>query len=155
MQIWYSHAHWHAIEGGGGPAAAAQVLSKGRLVLPDCSMLHFAAADLEESRGELDNARGLYEELVGVRLNDRSLFPAISHGRHFLASWVTPDGGTSMACTNLYWRTANHKAKILGNFFRRYLACLALPSSDYWLERQNRRDLLRAITSSVSLCDFP
>ena len=31
-------------------------------------MLQFAAADLEESRGETENARGLYEELIAVSL---------------------------------------------------------------------------------------
>lgn len=66
LQIWYSHSRWHAKEGGGGPSAAASILSKAREALPDCAMLRFAAADLEESRGEIDNARAMYEELVAV-----------------------------------------------------------------------------------------
>lgn len=52
--------------GGGGPAAAVAVLGKARIVLPDCLMLLFAAAELEESRGEIETARGLYEEKVQV-----------------------------------------------------------------------------------------
>ena len=63
-QIWYSHSKWHAVEGGGGPAAAAAVLTKARATLPECSMLHFAAAELEEARGEVDAARAVFEEQV-------------------------------------------------------------------------------------------
>jgi cleavage stimulation factor subunit 3 len=32
--------------------------------LPSCLLLHFAAADLEESRGNVEGARKIYEELV-------------------------------------------------------------------------------------------
>ena len=63
-QIWYSHSKWHAVEGGGGPAAAAAVLTKARATLPECAMLHFAAAELEEARGEVDAARAVFEEQV-------------------------------------------------------------------------------------------
>lgn len=28
LQVWYMYSRWHALEGGGGPAAAAQVLAK-------------------------------------------------------------------------------------------------------------------------------
>lgn len=57
---------WHSLEGGGGPAMAVTVLNKARTALPDCLMLHFAAAELEESRGEVDAARSIFEELVEV-----------------------------------------------------------------------------------------
>lgn len=66
LQIWYSHSRWHMVGGGGGPAAAAAVLIKARAALPDCLMLLFAAAELEETRGESETARGLYEEQVQV-----------------------------------------------------------------------------------------
>lgn len=52
--------------GGGGPALAAAVLTKARNLLPDCLVLHFAAAELEESRGETDAARSIFEEQVQV-----------------------------------------------------------------------------------------
>lgn len=68
LQVWYSHSRWHAVEGGGGPAAASAVLSKARGLLPDCLLLHFAAAELDESRGELDSARSIFEEQVQVLL---------------------------------------------------------------------------------------
>ena len=64
--MWYGHVRWHSVEGGGGPAMAAAVLTKARAALPDCLLLHFAAAELEESRGENDAARGIFEELVQV-----------------------------------------------------------------------------------------
>lgn len=63
-EVWYSHSRWHAVEGGGGPATALAVLSKARSMLPRCALLQFAAAELEEARGETDNARALYEEQV-------------------------------------------------------------------------------------------
>ena len=66
-QVWYGHSRWHAAEGGSGPAAAAAVLTKARNLLPDCLMLHFAAAELEESRGETDAARAIFEEQVQVQ----------------------------------------------------------------------------------------
>ena len=67
LQVWYSHSRWHAVEGGGGPTMAAAVLTKARGLLPDCLMLHFAASELEESRGEADSARSIFEEQVQVR----------------------------------------------------------------------------------------
>ena len=56
------------MEGGGGPAMAAAVLNKARAALPDCLMLHFAAAELEETRGEIDAAHSIFEELVQVSI---------------------------------------------------------------------------------------
>ncbi len=67
MQVWYSHVRWHSVEGGGGPAMAAAVLNKARAALPDCLVLHFAAAELEESRGEIDASRSIFEELVQAK----------------------------------------------------------------------------------------
>ncbi|CAL8466443.1 g5979 [Coccomyxa elongata] len=62
--VWLEFSRWHAAEGGSGPAAAASVLSQGRKALPSCLLLHFAAADLEDSRGGTDAARRVYEDLV-------------------------------------------------------------------------------------------
>lgn len=67
LQLWFGLSRWHASEAGGGAAAAAGVLNKARKALPECSILHFAAAELEEARGDLDAARNMYEEQVMVR----------------------------------------------------------------------------------------
>ncbi|EIE19849.1 Suf-domain-containing protein, partial [Coccomyxa subellipsoidea C-169] len=63
-EVWLEFARWQAAEGGSGPAAAASVLGQGRKALFSCLLLHFAAADLEESRGSTEAARRVYEDLV-------------------------------------------------------------------------------------------
>ena len=40
---------------------ALSVLQQARQAMPDCVMLAFAQADLEESSGQVDRARGIYE----------------------------------------------------------------------------------------------
>ncbi|KAK9838494.1 hypothetical protein WJX81_002771 [Elliptochloris bilobata] len=63
-EVWYDFARWHSAEGGSGPAAAAAVLARARQTLPSCLMLHFAAAELEEERGDADAVRAVFEGLV-------------------------------------------------------------------------------------------
>lgn len=66
MQIWHGLSRWHASESGLGVVAASAVLVRARAAMPDCTMLHFAAAELEEGRGNIEAARTLYEEMVQV-----------------------------------------------------------------------------------------
>ncbi|KAK9824661.1 hypothetical protein WJX72_012141 [[Myrmecia] bisecta] len=63
-EIWYGYARWHQLGPGGGIMAAKAVFSRARKALPACVMLHFAAADMEEVRGEVGAATAVYEELV-------------------------------------------------------------------------------------------
>lgn len=62
--VWLDFARWHATGGGAGPAAAKEVLHRGRRVLPGALSLQFAAAEAEESSGAIDKAKEVYEELV-------------------------------------------------------------------------------------------
>ncbi len=62
--VWLDFASWHSIGGGVGPAAAKEVLHRGRKVLPAAISLHFAAAEAEEAAGAMDKAKEVYEELV-------------------------------------------------------------------------------------------
>lgn len=68
LQVWYGLSQWHCSEAGNGAAAAASVLKKACRGLPECSLLHYAAAELQESRGETEAARSLYEERVEASL---------------------------------------------------------------------------------------
>jgi hypothetical protein len=54
--VWYDYARWHA-DSGGGVAAAAACLLRAVAALPDCLLLHFARADLEEAQGNTQAAK--------------------------------------------------------------------------------------------------
>jgi len=62
--VWLDFASWHSVGGGAGPAAAKEVLHRGRKVLPAAISLHFAAAEAEEAAGAMDKVKEIYEELV-------------------------------------------------------------------------------------------
>eukprot|EP00775_Hariotina_reticulata_P002070 gene2070-2390_t len=62
-EVWYDYARWHA-DSGGGVAAAAACLLRAVAALPDCLLLHFALADLEEAQGNIQAAKDVYESLV-------------------------------------------------------------------------------------------
>ncbi|KAG7671919.1 hypothetical protein Ndes2526B_g07151 [Nannochloris sp. 'desiccata'] len=62
--VWLDFACWHSIGGGAGPAAAKEVLHRGRKVLPAAISLHFAAAEAEEAAGAMDKAKEVYEEIL-------------------------------------------------------------------------------------------
>ncbi|CAD7699774.1 unnamed protein product [Ostreobium quekettii] len=61
-EIWNDYARFHIA--GGGTLSAVKVLDRARTCLPNCLMLHFALADVEESEGHIEKAKDVYEELV-------------------------------------------------------------------------------------------
>lgn len=61
-EYWLEYAHWHESEG--RPDDAAEVLQRAREALPHCSLLTFAAADLEESRGDGEACKKIYEDVL-------------------------------------------------------------------------------------------
>lgn len=58
-EFWLEYAHWHESEGRFDDAA--DVLQRARDALPYCTLLAFAAADLEEARGDADACKKVYE----------------------------------------------------------------------------------------------
>lgn len=48
--MWYDYARWHA-DAGDGVASATTTLLRAVAALPNCLLLHFALADLEEAQG--------------------------------------------------------------------------------------------------------
>ena len=91
--MWYGLSQWHCSEAGNGAAAAAAVLKKACRVLPDCSLLYYAAAELQESRGEIEAARSLYEERVEVSFTIKALHRGLDSfdfkvlGQFYSAYW--------------------------------------------------------------------
>ncbi|GAU38061.1 hypothetical protein TSUD_146200 [Trifolium subterraneum] len=61
--IWYDYATWHAK--GGSIDAAIKVFQRSLKALPDSAMLRYAYAELEESRGAIQAAKKIYENLLG------------------------------------------------------------------------------------------
>ena len=70
--VWLDYASWHAHGKGNGNESAVSVLNRGREALPVAVVLHFTAADLEESSGNVERARVIYEELISAPVNDIS-----------------------------------------------------------------------------------
>ena len=62
--VWLELAAWHESEGRAEEAASA--LERAREAIPTCALLHFAAADLEEARGDAVAAKAVYESLLDV-----------------------------------------------------------------------------------------
>lgn len=62
-EVWNDYASWQS-EQGAGPHEAVLVLTRAQKALPDCVMLRFAHADLEESQGNVDKAKEVYETLA-------------------------------------------------------------------------------------------
>lgn len=61
-EFWIEYAHWHDSEGRADDAA--EVLQRARDALPYCALLTFAAADLEESRGNAEACKAIYESVL-------------------------------------------------------------------------------------------
>ena len=61
-EFWLEYAHWHDSEG--RMDDAADVLQRARAALPYCALLTFAAADLEESRGDAAACKAIYESVL-------------------------------------------------------------------------------------------
>ena len=62
--VWLELAAWHESEG--RAEEAASVLERAREAIPTCALLNFAAADLEEARGDAVAAKAVYESLLDV-----------------------------------------------------------------------------------------
>ncbi|KAI5059393.1 hypothetical protein GOP47_0025712 [Adiantum capillus-veneris] len=61
-EIWYDYASWHAQNG--SPESAAVVFQRALKALPDKTLLHYAFAEFEEARGNIQEAKKVYENLV-------------------------------------------------------------------------------------------
>nr|GEX76314.1 cleavage stimulation factor subunit 77 [Tanacetum cinerariifolium] len=62
--IWFDYATWHAKSG--SIESAIKVYQRSLKALPDCALLRYAYAELEESRGAIQPAKKVYEGLLGV-----------------------------------------------------------------------------------------
>ncbi|KAJ8770398.1 hypothetical protein K2173_015012 [Erythroxylum novogranatense] len=61
--IWYDYATWHAKSG--SVDTAIKVFQRALKALPDSEMLKYAYAELEETRGAIQPAKKIYENLLG------------------------------------------------------------------------------------------
>ena len=59
--IWLEFAAWHE---GNDHEEAKAVLQRAREALPGCPLVHFAAADLVEARGDATAASAVYESVL-------------------------------------------------------------------------------------------
>jgi len=88
--VWLEYAAWHQSEGRADDAVA--VLARARDAVPACAVVRFAAADLEESRGNVEAAREVYEEFMDEH-EANTAQAAISAGA---GTSVGPEDGASI-----------------------------------------------------------
>ncbi|KVI01969.1 RNA-processing protein, HAT helix [Cynara cardunculus var. scolymus] len=69
--IWHDYATWHAKSG--SIDSAIKVYQRSLKALPDCALLRYAYAELEESRGAIQAAKKVYESLLGDGANATAL----------------------------------------------------------------------------------
>ncbi|KAH7677452.1 mRNA cleavage and polyadenylation factor I complex subunit RNA14 protein [Dioscorea alata] len=69
--IWYDYATWHAKSG--SVDSAVKVFQRALKALPDSELLRYAYAELEESRGAIQPAKKIYENLLANNPNATSL----------------------------------------------------------------------------------
>lgn len=69
--IWFDYATWHAKSG--SIESAIKVYQRSLKALPDCALLRYAYAELEESRGAIQPAKKVYEGLLGDGVNATAL----------------------------------------------------------------------------------
>ncbi|EHA8589430.1 Cleavage stimulation factor subunit 77 [Cocos nucifera] len=69
--IWYDYATWHAKNG--SVDSAVKVFQRALKALPDSELLKYAYAELEESRGAIQPAKKIYENLVANDASTTSL----------------------------------------------------------------------------------
>ncbi|XP_076957543.1 cleavage stimulation factor subunit 77-like isoform X1 [Bidens hawaiensis] len=69
--IWFDYATWHAKSG--SIDSAIKVYQRSLKALPDCAMLRYAYAELEESRGAIQAAKKVHESLLGDGANATAL----------------------------------------------------------------------------------
>ncbi|MCO5608015.1 hypothetical protein L7F22_062218 [Adiantum nelumboides] len=61
-EIWCDYASWHAQNG--SPETATVVFQRALKALPDKTLLHYAFAEFEETRGNIQEAKKIYKNLV-------------------------------------------------------------------------------------------
>ena len=61
-EMWYEYAMWHCESG--EDARASEVFEEACAALPTCAILHFATADFQAAREQIDEAKKIYENLV-------------------------------------------------------------------------------------------
>ncbi|XP_071729977.1 cleavage stimulation factor subunit 77 [Rutidosis leptorrhynchoides] len=69
--IWFDYAKWHAKSG--SIDSAIKVYQRSLKALPDCALLRYAYAELEESRGAIQAAKKVYQSLLGDGANTTAL----------------------------------------------------------------------------------
>lgn len=69
--IWYDYAMWHAKNG--SVDSAIKIFQRALKALPESESLRFAYAELEESRGAAQAAKGIYENLLSSTANTTAL----------------------------------------------------------------------------------
>ncbi|RZC50999.1 hypothetical protein C5167_019426 [Papaver somniferum] len=69
--VWYDYATWRADNG--SMDLAVKVYEKALKVLPDSELLKYAYVEVEESRGEIQPAKKIYESLLGDGENASAL----------------------------------------------------------------------------------
>lgn len=77
--MWYDYARWHA-DAGDGVASATSTLLRAVAALPNCLLLHFALADLEEAQGNTAAAKEVrcwvsWQHLVAIARLDADPLP--------------------------------------------------------------------------------
>jgi cleavage stimulation factor subunit 3 len=65
--VWYDYAEWHVKSG--STDAAIKVFQRALKAIPDSEMLKYAFAEMEESRGAIQSAKKLYENILGASTN--------------------------------------------------------------------------------------
>ena len=79
-EFWLEYAHWHEIENRSDEAV--EVLQRAREALPYCTLLTFASADIEETRGDADACRAIYESVLDAY--EESAVEAIERGEEIM-----------------------------------------------------------------------
>ncbi|KAL5977549.1 Cleavage stimulation factor subunit 77 [Asimina triloba] len=69
--IWYDYATWQAKSG--SVEAAVKIFQRALKALPDSELLRYAFAELEESRGSIQPAKKIYENLLANDVNATAL----------------------------------------------------------------------------------
>lgn len=75
MQVWYQWAQAWPDDVHEGHAHALATLKEARKAMPDCVMLAFASADLEEQNSQVQRAREVYEVWPPIHCRFHCLFP--------------------------------------------------------------------------------
>ncbi|KAK1278946.1 hypothetical protein QJS04_geneDACA003537 [Acorus gramineus] len=69
--VWYDYATWHAKNG--SVDSAIKIFQRASKALPDSELLKYAYAELEESRGAIQAAKKIYENILASSTSGNSL----------------------------------------------------------------------------------